>query len=427
LHLRATVRFPYLWGVVPPNIQKEIVPMKVMKSLVLALFVMAVAGLAQAAPNHIYLTYSDAPESTIDINIIVPRQVDDVFVYYDTEAHGEEKGKYTHLVKARYVNTPMELADRRALYVATLTGLKAGTAYNFLVDEKKYGPSKPRSFKTLPGGTQPFRFVNGGDMGVDDFVVPLLTFAAKTNPDFAIIGGDIAYVNGLLGGYNQWDQWLDNWDNHMVTPDGHMIPIVTAIGNHETNRFDTDDPSLNAPWYVSLFGRQGDAVYYERKFGDNFVFFSLDSGHLTPHDGVQAAWLGSALKANEGMKYKFAAYHIPLYPTHRPYDGAASEAGRVHWAPYFDQYGLTVALEHHDHVMKRTKPIKGDKVAEKGTIYVGDGCFGRGARDIDPQPRWYNAVEGAIPHFWVVDVKDSGLAFKAIDHEGATRDEFTLP
>lgn len=397
------------------------------RSIALTLVLLAFVGLAHAAPSHVYLTYSDAPETTVDVNIILPRQVDEAVVYYDTTDRGDDVTTYAHETKAVYTRTPMELSDRRALYVATLTGLKPGTIYHFLVDEKKYGPSKPRAFKTLPGGTAPFRFVNGGDMGVDDFVVPLLTLAGQTDPDFAIIGGDIAYVNGLLGGYNQWDKWLENWDKHMVTTDGRMIPIVTAIGNHETNRFETDDPSLNAPWYVSLFGRQGDAVYFERKFGDNFAFFSLDSGHLTPHDGAQAAWLSNALKANQAVKYKFAAYHIPLYPAHRPYDGDASAAGRTHWGPLFDQYGLTVALEHHDHVMKRTKPIKGDKVAEQGTIYVGDGCFGRGARTIDPHPRWYNAVESAIPHFWVVDVTDTGLAFKAIDHEGSTRDEFTLP
>ena len=83
-------------------------------------------------------------------------------------------------------------------------------------------------------------------------------------------------------------------------------------------------------------------------------------------------------------------------------------------------------MEHHDHVLKRTKPLKGGKVAEAGTVFIGDGCFGRGAREIDPEPRWYNEIEGSIPHFWVVDVADSGLDFRAIDHEGGTRDQFSL-
>ena len=385
------------------------------------------AGLAHGAPSHIYLTYSGAPETSIDINIILPSQVDSVTVHYDTAGHGDDAAAYGSTVEATYVQSAMELSDRRSLYVAALQDLKPGTEYHFLVTEKKYGPSTPRAFRTLPGGTAPLRFVNGGDMGTEEFVVPLLALAGKTNPDFAVIGGDIAYVNGLLGGFATWDKWLEQWDACMVTTDGRMIPIVTAIGNHETNRYVTADPNLNAPWYSSLFGRQGEHVYYTRHFGDNLVLFSLDSGHLVPHGGAQTAWLEAEMKANQGVKYKFAAYHVPLYPAHRPYDGEASAEGRTNWGPLFDTYGLTVGMEHHDHVLKRTKPLIGGKVADRGTVFIGDGCFGRAPREIDPQPRWYNEVEGSVAHFWLVDVSDAGLAFKAIDSEGVTRDEFSLP
>tara|TARA_R110001592_G_scaffold24159_1_gene93702 strand:- start:653 stop:1867 length:1215 start_codon:yes stop_codon:yes gene_type:complete len=401
--------------------------LKSIRILFVASLFVAFSHIAHAAPSHIFLTYSGAPESSVDINIILPRQVDGVFVYYDTADQGDVTEKYTFIVKAHYIPTPMELSDGRVMYVARITDLKPGTDYSFLVDEKKYGASSLRKFRTLPGCTAPLRFVNGGDMGVADYIEPLLTLAAKTDPDFAVIGGDIAYVNGLLGGYANWDSWLKNWDDMMVTTDGRMIPIVTAIGNHETNRYATGDLALNAPWYSSLFGRQGEHVYYSRHFGDNLILFSLDSGHTVPHDGAQAEWLAGEMKANAAVKYKFAAYHIPLYPAHRAYEGSGSAAGRAAWGGLFDEYGLTVGLEHHDHVLKRTKPLRGGEVVEQGTVFIGDGCFGRGAREIDPQPRWYNAVEGSIPHFWVVNVRDSGLSFKAIDFEGITRDEFTLP
>jgi acid phosphatase type 7 len=396
------------------------------KTLFVAIIVFA-AGLAQAAPLHVYLTYSDAPETTVDINIIVERPVKSVVLHFDTQEHGDEIEEYGERVNATYYATPMELSDRRSLYVASLSGLTPGTDYHFIVEEEKYGNSTPRKFRTLPGGTAPIRFVNGGDMGVEEFIDPLLTLAGKTDPDFAVIGGDIAYVNGLLGWYNEWDMWLENWDKMMVTTDGRMIPIVTAIGNHEVNRYVTDNVDLKAPWYLSLFGRQGEEVYFSRKFGENMVLLSLDTGHLNRHDGEQATWLEAELKKHRGTKYKVAAYHVPLYPAHRPYDGDWSALGRKHWAPLFDKYGLTLGMEHHDHVLKRTKPIKNGKVANKGTVYIGDGCFGRGAREIDPTPRWYNVLEGSVPHFWVVDVRESGMAFKAIDHEGETRDEFSLP
>ena len=392
----------------------------------LSMAALVAGAMAGAEPLHIYLTYSGAPETSIDVNIILPRDSEAVEVHYDTAPHAAP-AEYANRLSAQYVQTPMELSDRRTLYVAALKDLAPGTVYHFMTTDEQSGASAPRAFRTLPGGAAPLRFVNGGDMGVDGAVIPLLALAGKQDPDFGMIGGDLAYVNGLLGGWATWDAWLKNWNDHMVTSDGRMVPIVAAIGNHETNRYNTEDLGLRAPWYLSLFGRQGGDIYYSRKFGDNLILIMLDSGHLRPHAGAQTEWLAAELEAHNAVKYKFAAYHVPLYPAHRAYDGEGSAQGRVHWGPLFDQYGLTVGLEHHDHVLKRTKPLKNGQVVEQGTVYIGDGCFGRAARTIDAEPRWYNHMEAAAPHFWVVDVADDKLGFKAIDAEGAVLDEFTLP
>lgn len=380
-----------------------------------------------AEPLHVYLTYSDSPETTIDVNILQRDKVESVDVHFDTRSREAKVDTYRHHIKAEYRQSLMELSDRRALYVARLTGLKPGETYYFVAGEAKYGLSKERKFRTLPGGNHPFRFVNGGDMGPDGLAIPLQTLAGKEDPDFALIGGDLAYVNGLLGGFATWDKWLDNWDNLMVTTDGRMVPIVAAIGNHEVNRYASENDELRAPWYIGLFGRQGEDLYYSRRVGENAVFFILDSGHLNPHAGPQTDWLQQELEKYKDVKYKFAAYHVPLYPAHRPFEGMGSQMGRTHWGPLFDRYGLTAAFEHHDHVFKRSKPIKGGEVVEQGTIYVGDGCFGRAPRTIDPQVRWYNEKEKAVAHFWVVDVTKKGIRFKAIDHTGATIDAFELP
>ena len=155
--------------------------------------------------------------------------------------------------------------------------------------------SRERSFRTLPGGDAPFRFLDGGDMGVTGAVVPLMTLAGKQNPDFAVIGGDIAYVNGLLGGLATWDTWLSQWDQHMVTTDGRMIPIVATIGNHEVNQFKSDDLRMRAPWYTSLFGRQGPEHHHVKRFGTLLALFLLDSGHLVSHES-QVPWLRRAFE-----------------------------------------------------------------------------------------------------------------------------------
>lgn len=391
--------------------------------LIVAFFAGIRAG---AEPRHVYLTYSDAPETTIDINVILDEREGDVDVYYDTKPHEGNVEDYPHHLTAAFIPTVMVISDERALYVATLTGLEPGTEYYFVTGEKEYGMSRERKFRTLPGGDKSIRFVTGGDMGVDGFVISLLELAGEAEPDFGIIGGDIPYANGLLGDYGLWDKWLSNWDRLTTAADGRMIPIVAAIGNHETNDYESPRLDLRAPWYMSLFGRQGDTVYYSRQFGDNMVLFALDSGHLVPHE-TQVPWLEQEMALHREVPFKFAVYHIPLYPAHRSYDGAGSALGREHWLPIFDRYGLTVGMENHDHVFKRTKPLRGNQVVEKGTVFIGDGCFGREPRTIDPERRWYNEKEASKAHFWVIDVAKDGLALKAIDAEGTEIDAFELP
>jgi acid phosphatase type 7 len=394
----------------------------------LALVLPLLAGEALAEPKHVYLTYSGAPETSIDINVILPREQSGVAIYYDTEPRDGNPESYAFKSAAPHVQTMMELSDRRHLYVGALDDLRPGTTYYFVAGEDTYGLSRERKFRTLPGGDEPFRIVNGGDMGVSGAVIPLVQLAGKEDPDFAVIGGDIAYVNGLLAGNDTWDRWLALWDEHMVTTDGRMIPIVTAIGNHETNQFRSDVHEMRSPWYTSLFGRQGDQIHHVKRFGNLLAIFLLDSGHLVRHD-AQVEWLRVAFDTHRDVRYTFAAYHVPLYPAHRDYEGSGSREGREHWLPVFDEFGLTVGLEHHDHVFKRTKPLKGNAVVEagQGTIYIGDGAWGRPARVIDPEVRWYNDKEKAATHYWVIDVARDGLRFKAVDETGVVIDEFTMP
>lgn len=385
------------------------------------------AGIAAAEPLHLYLTYSDDPVTTIDINLCIKEIVPEVNVYIDTVSRNGEKEQYAQCVKAAYRQTMLEIYDRRAMYIAPLKGLKPGTVYYFMAGDDKYGYSKERSFRTLPGGDAPIQFIAGGDMGISPRTIKLLKLAGAKEPDFAVIGGDIPYSNALFAEYHDWEEWFENWDRFMNKQDGRMVPIVAAIGNHEVNRYVSDNPALRSPDFFSLFGQQGNGTYFSLRFSDDVVFFVLDSGHIAPHDGAQAAWLDQEFQKYQNVKYKFATYHVPLYPSHRPYDGQPSENGRKFWGPLFDKYGLTVGFEQHDHTFKRSKPLKANEVVEKGTVYVGDGAFGVDPREVDPQPRWYNEKEGQYAHFWFVEVEHEKVSLKAIAETGVTIDAFTLP
>jgi hypothetical protein len=55
--------------------------------------------------------------------------------------------------------------------------------------------------------------------------------AGALDPDFAMLGGDLAYANGVSA--TRWVDWLQSWMKNCVGKDRRIIPFVIGIGNHE--------------------------------------------------------------------------------------------------------------------------------------------------------------------------------------------------
>ena len=85
-------------------------------------------------------------------------------------------------------------------------------------------------------------------------------------PLFVVIGGDLAYDNGMPSCYRCWDQYLTGWESRMVTPQGFTVPLLTVVGNHDvgTNSGDgayasmvpftrEDDVDGRIPLYFHMF------------------------------------------------------------------------------------------------------------------------------------------------------------------------------
>ncbi len=341
-----------------------------------------------------------------------------------------------------------------------LRGLAPGGTYRFeiLLDGRSVGET--RSFRTVPRDG-PVRLAAGGDVGTESLSLALLAEAARQSPHMLVIGGDLAYANGLVSRWPRWRTWLEHVTEALVTPEGHTVPLVLAIGNHEVNVGRdggvpaSAPPERKAPFFFGLFAQNqaagtapasenvagtveaatprpasaaisddGGATYFRRGLGAAGALYVLDSGHIVSHED-QAAWLASHMEADADLPNRLALYHVPLYPAHRSYEGSA--AGREAWEEVFHRGRLTVALENHDHVLKRSHPIRlGEVVGEgEGVLYLGDGCMGMDARTVDAEERWYIARSASEPHFWMAELSDEGSIFRAFDEEGRLLDLVT--
>lgn len=271
-------------------------------------------------------------------------------------------------------------SNRYILHRVELTQLMPDTLYQF----KQADTDRIYSFQTMPTElTRPIRFVEGGDMYHDattEYMKVTCKKAASTHPDFALLGGDIAYAVTHLRSkekMERWIEWLQTWSSTMVTDEGRMIPVIAAIGNHDVLGQYNQTPA-EAVVFRAIFPKIDDKVYGVLDFGKYLSLFILDSGHATPVDGIQKKWLKSALKEREGTPHMFAAYHVPAYPSFRSYNHENCKSVRNNWVPVFEKGGIRLAFEHHDHAYKRTKSLLKNKPNAEGITYLGDGAWSVG-------------------------------------------------
>lgn len=400
---------------------------KPLKALLICLscFLSAGSAVASLTPKHLVFTYMGDPSTTLTVNwqlIGEGADVSEAIVYYDTVSHGGDVSKYAQHSNGKAFS--IDGLKGRLVARVQLTELKPNTSYYIVAGHPDTGFADEVKVRTIPDDDSFIRFVTGGDMGTSEEVRILLKNAATYDPRFAAVGGDVAYANGKLGSVDNWDTWLTYYTEEMVTADGHTIPLFLAIGNHEVNG-GFKKTLKDAPFYFGFFGQNPTKSYFDRQFGKNLLLLALDSGHVTSHES-QVQWMHDVLKGSKSVAHRSAIYHVPLYPSHRDFMGHFSDQGRQYWAPVFDAHGLTVAFENHDHTFKRSHFIKDGAVVEEGvgTLYLGDGCWGRDTRSIAVDQPWYLKVSGSIQHFWVVDCDANKMVYRAVDLENRVFDVY---
>lgn len=403
--------------------------------------------------RHLYLTWQHDPCRTITINIHGLKTSSELTVYYDDKPCMGNPCLYTHAKKG-LASSELSLPDGRKLYHIEIQKLKPNTRYYFIIAEglHPYPYSKEFSFKTIPEHGDPLVFIEGGDWENTQEAEKLAQLAAKANPHAVLLGGD--YPSSVLGkeDFKQWDHWLDVYEKNMVSSEGCLIPLVMAIGNHEvTGGF--NQTQGDAPLFFHYFkqGATGES-YFSLPFGKKMRLYVLDSGHIAAHEGQQSVWLEQELQKDISSEIKMAIYHVPLFPSVRfshptimyqlayqmtkvckgrslaahLYSPESAE-GLKHWLPLFDAYQLTVAFEHHDQALKRTKLLRAGKEDPQGTLYLGDGGWGAKIHYLPIQGFFHShfaRLKGLEHFFWKVHVFEKIIEYTAINANGKVLDHF---
>jgi hypothetical protein len=366
-------------------------------------------------PNTLFLTWQRDPTTTMTVQWIgAVGETSDTKLTYSA-LKSDRLLNETPTVKP-YAQTDLKV------FRAELTDLSPGTDYEF-----KIGKQSPKyRFRTMPAkATDAIQFISGGDCGVNVHTVANNIQAARQDPMFAVIGGDLGYDNGRSVETSL--AFLRNYSKHMIGRDGRLIPLVACIGNHEVDG-GYDKRRSKAPFFYALFdGLYPETGYAALDFGDYLSLVMLDTGHTSKIGGEQADWLEKTLKARADHPNVMVVNHVPAYPSFRKIDGEDGKKGtgednRKYWVPFFEKYRVPVVLEHHDHTFKRTKHLLDGREDENGVLYLGDGSWGRLRTPKDPEKLEYLAKSSRDYHLSLHRIQGEERFHLAFDENGKVMD-----
>ena len=330
---------------------------------------------------------------------------------------------------AEWLNSKVEARPfgptKHRVYSTDLSGLDPDSRYNFKISQGDrligswFFKTAPKLFK------EGMSFVTGGDMFHTREMLDGMNLRAGTeNPLFALLGGDLAYANGVDG--DRWLEWVESWSKCAITLEGCMIPMIPVIGNHEVKgaayRPNDAPPRSEAPFFYSLFSGMKEGSKFTIDFGKYLTVVALDSGH-TENIKPQTPWLRRVLHERKAFPFKFMCYHRPAWGT-----GVKNDAVEIQraWCPLFEEYGVDAVFENDHHTYKRTYPLRaGKRDNENGVVYLGDGAWGTRTRAIGPdieKQRPFLAKAASTNHLIKVILKDSKICYEAITAAGVRFD-----
>jgi hypothetical protein len=376
--------------------------------LVVILFLCcSLPSLLQSATGRYRCSWREAPSRSIVIGWDQLSGQDPI-LYYDVIDFGRAVTAY------RKSQRPDRIIGAKGMnnHFVRLVGLEPNTVYYFVIKDSE-GISNKMSFKTAPASPNvPLSIIAGGDSRNNRSArrdANLLV--SKLRPHMVVFDGD------MTGGdtNEEWRQWFDDWQE-TIGSDGRLFPIIPARGNHEaTNGSITE-----------LFDISNKSVYYGLTFGGDLLrIYTLNS--LIAPAGSQKIWLESDLKAHAGkVTWKMAQYHQAI----RPHTRKKPEKDELytHWATLFYKYGVDLVMESDAHVVKTTYPIRPSREPgsddgfiqddEKGTVYIGEGCWGAPLRENNDPKAWTRAT-GSFNQFKWIFVDTEKIEVRTVRTDGS--------
>ena len=319
-----------------------------------------------AVPDRIILTFQDDPATSMAVTWRTDAATTRAFGQIAEAEPGPLFVNRMRQVKADTTETLAGDLGEANYHSLSFTGLKPKTKYVYRVGDGTNW-SEFAQFATASDEAEPFTFVYFGDAqnDVKSHWSRVIREAVRDAPRMAFMlhAGDLINRSDADAEWGEW-HYAGGWTNT-------TIPSVMTPGNHEYNR--RKGHQLSDHWRPGFAlpqnGPEGleETVYWFDHQGVRFV--SLNSNERMEE---QVPWLEKVLRDNPNS-WTVATFHHPIYSAAKDRDNPEL---RVLWQPVFDQHGVDLALQGHDHTYMRSGLISentenGVNTRDRsGTVYV---------------------------------------------------------
>ena len=184
-----------------------------------------------------------------------------------------------------------------------------------------------------------FNFAAVGDWGCTADTSTTVKDIQNKDPELVLALGDLSYEN-------TGNCWLDE-----TSSINNKLKIV--MGNHDSG--DEGDPTLLQAQYKNHFGLSN--TYYSFDY-HNVHFIAMDSNLPYTIDSPQYSFVKRDLisaSQNPNIKWIIVYFHHPMYtsPSKHPSDILLRDT----YHPLFDQYGVDLVFQGHNHNYQRSYPL----------------------------------------------------------------------
>lgn len=374
------------------------------------------APTATALPDRVVLTLADDPARTIDVSWRTDVSVTEAAVEYALATPGPKFVESTSTLSAETVPFGGEgqVVHR---HHAQIRDLEPGTAYVYRVGSGTSW-SEWFQFRTASAEVAPFRFVYFGDAQnrIRDHWSRVVRSAALDAPDagFMMHAGDLVNVGERD---REWGQWFaaGSWLNA-------TLPQIATPGNHEYRK-----GKLTSHWRPQFaFPENGPAGLEETAYWLDYQGVRFVSLNSLEDVEAQVKWLPGVLSAGD-PQWTIVFLHYPLFSAAK---GRDNDKLRAALKPIFDEHGVDLVLQGHDHAYLRTgleTPLNledGAQALSGNTVYVvsvsGPKMYTAMPRDFAP------SSAGGMQLYQVIDVDGDELRFRAHRADGPVHDAFIL-